>query len=281
MVSPDAAASRELTPPSVALTIAGSDSGGGAGIQADLKTFEVFGVWGTSALTGVTAQNTVGVAEALVLPPPLVRAQIEAVATDIGVSAAKTGMLGSAAVIEAVAAAVTDFELRPLVVDPVLVTSHGELLLERGAVDVLRRALLPLAALATPNLPEAEALVGHSIEGTAGMVRAAEELAESGLGAVLVKGGHLGGDRSPDLLWVDGAIEWFDGARLPGRYNHGTGCTLSAAICAQLARGVALSPACAVAKKFVAGAITDGVPVGRGVGPVNPGWCRSRGTSAP
>jgi hydroxymethylpyrimidine/phosphomethylpyrimidine kinase len=264
----------DVAPP-VALTIAGSDSGGGAGIQADLKTFEAFGVWGTSAITGVTAQNTVGVDDALVLPPALVRAQIEAVATDLGVSAAKTGMLGSAAVIDAVAAAVLELGLTPLVVDPVLVTSHGELLLEPDGVGVLRRVLLPLAALVTPNLPEAEALLGHPVEGTDGMLAAAEELGRLGPAAVLIKGGHLEGERAPDVLWADGAHIWLDGPRLPGRYSHGTGCTLSAAICAQLAQGVPLAAACTVAKKYVAGAIAHGVPVGRGVGPVNPGWCRS------
>jgi hydroxymethylpyrimidine/phosphomethylpyrimidine kinase len=264
-----------VTPRPVALTIAGSDSGGGAGIQADLKTFEAFGVWGTSALTGVTAQNTVGVQDALVLPPALVRAQIDSVMTDIGVAAAKTGMLGSGAVIEAVAAAVAEHRIRPLVVDPVLVTSTGDLLLEDGAIGVLRSVLLPLAALVTPNLPEAAALLGHPVQGMDGMEEAAAELAADGPAAVLIKGGHAGGDRSPDVLWRNGRAEWFEGARLPGRYSHGTGCTLSAAICAQLAAGVELGDACAAGKVFVAGAIAHGIELGHGVGPVNPGWRRS------
>jgi hydroxymethylpyrimidine/phosphomethylpyrimidine kinase len=267
--------SGEPTPPRVALTIAGSDSGGGAGIQADLKTFEAFGVWGTSAITGVTAQNTVGVDDALVLPPSLVTAQIAAVAGDFGVSAAKTGMLGSSAVIEAVAETISGLAIGPLVVDPVLVTSHGDVLLEPQAVGVLCQALLPLAALVTPNLPEAEALLGHPVEGTDGMAAAAEEVGQFGPAAVLIKGGHLGSDRAPDLLWVGGVTTWLDGPRIPGRYNHGTGCTLSAAICAQLARGAELAAACWRAKQFVAGAIAHGVPVGRGVGPVDPGWCRN------
>jgi hydroxymethylpyrimidine/phosphomethylpyrimidine kinase len=269
--------------PAVALTIAGSDSGGGAGIQADLKTFEAFGVWGTSALTGVTAQNTLGVHDALVLPPALVRAQIDAVVGDFGVGATKTGMLGSAAVIEAVAGAVIDHGLTPLIVDPVLVTSHGELLLEADALGVLRQILLPLATLVTPNIPEAEALLGRSIVGAEAMPEAAAELAAFGPAAVLLKGGHLGGDRSPDLLWRDGRGEWLDGPRLSGRYTHGTGCTLSAAICAQLAAlpdlgsvrlkaSDRLADACGWAKEFVAGAIAAGVDVGHGVGPVNPGW---------
>jgi hydroxymethylpyrimidine/phosphomethylpyrimidine kinase len=258
--------------PVVALTIAGSDSGGGAGIQADLKTFEAFGVWGTSALTGVTAQNTLGVHGSLVLPASLVRAQIDAVVTDLGVAAAKTGMLGSAAVIEAVASAVVDHGLAPLVVDPVLVTSHGDLLLEADAIGVLRQVLLPLATLVTPNLPEAEALLSRRIGGVEAMVEAAAELAALGPSAVLLKGGHLGGDRSPDLLWWDGREHWLDGPRLPGRHTHGTGCTLSAAICAHLAMGGTLVEGCARAKAFVAGAIAAGVDVGHGVGPVNPGW---------
>ena len=264
-----------VTKPPVALTIAGSDSGGGAGIQADLKTFEAIGVWGTCALTGVTAQNTVGVQDALVLPAGLVRAQIDSVVSDIGVAAAKTGMLGSAAVIEVVAAAAADHGLRQLVVDPVLVTSTGDLLLEDGAIGVLRSVLLPLAAVVTPNIPEAAALLGHPVEGMAGMEAAAAELAADGPSAVLIKGGHAGGDRSPDVLWRDGRAEWFEGVRLAGRYSHGTGCTLSAAICAQLAAGVELGAACAAAKVFVAGAIAQGLDVGHGVGPVNPGWQRS------
>ncbi len=256
----------------VALTIAGSDSGGGAGIQADLKTFEALGVWGTCALTGVTAQNTVGVHEALVLPAGLVRAQIEAVVGDFGVAAVKTGMLGSAAVIDAVAAAVNDHGLRPLVVDPVLVTSHGDLLLEADAVGVLRRILLPLATVITPNIPEAEALLSRPIPGLAVMEEAAAELASLGAAAVLLKGGHLDGPRSPDVLWQDGRAQWLDGPRLDARHTHGTGCTLSAAICAAMAIGRPLETACRDAKEFVAAAIVAGVDVGRGVGPVNPGW---------
>jgi hydroxymethylpyrimidine/phosphomethylpyrimidine kinase len=259
----------------VALTIAGSDSGGGAGIQADLKTFESFGVWGTSALTGVTAQNTLGVHDALVLPPGLVRAQIDAVVDDLGVAAAKTGMLGSAVIIETVAAAVDSHRLAPLIVDPVLVTSHGELLLEPDGLGVLRQLLLPLTTVLTPNLPEAEALLGHPIRTLEAMDEAAAELAAFGPGAVLLKGGHLGGDRSPDLLWNHGVTEWLDGPRLPGRNVHGTGCTLSAAVCAQMARGEAILAACRRAKEFVARAIAAGPQVGQGVRPVNPGWWRS------
>lgn len=258
--------------PTVALTVAGSDSGGGAGIQADLKTFEAFGVWGTCAVTGITAQNTVGVHDSLVLPPGLVRAQIDAVVDDLGVAAAKTGMLGAAGVIEAVAAAVSDRGLAPLVVDPVLVTSHGDLLLEADAMGVLRRLLLPLAAVVTPNIPEAEALLARPIEGVAAMEGAAAELASLGPAAVLLKGGHLGGDRSPDVLWHDGRAHWLDAPRQAARNTHGTGCTLSAAICALLALGEPLPTACMRAKDFVAAAIAAGLELGRGIGPVNPGW---------
>ncbi|MGH9057818.1 MAG: bifunctional hydroxymethylpyrimidine kinase/phosphomethylpyrimidine kinase [Acidimicrobiales bacterium] len=260
----------------VALTIAGSDSGGGAGIQADLKTFEAFGVWGTSAITAVTAQSTVGVRDVLVLPPALVRAQIDAVAGDLAPSAAKTGMLGSAEVVEAVARSVEEHRLFPLVVDPVLVTSLGEPLLAEGAVGVMREVLLPLATVLTPNLPEAEVLLGRSIAGVEDFTSAAGELAALGPPAVLLKGGHLAGERSPDLLWREEEIEWLDAPRIPGRHTHGTGCTLSAAICALLAAGHPLAEACAEAKRFVGRAIAGGLDIGHGTGPVNPGWGRRR-----
>lgn len=260
----------------VALTIAGSDSGGGAGIQADLKTFEAFGVWGTSAITGVTAQNTLGVRESLVLPPSLVRAQIDAVADDIGVSAAKTGMLGTAEVIGAVAGAAAERRFPWLVVDPVLVTSHGDLLLEEDAVKVLLEELLPLCTVVTPNIPEAEALLGHPVGGTGGMAEAAQELLGAGAPAVLVKGGHLGSGESPDVLCTPDSVEWIAGPRVAGRHTHGTGCTLSAAICAGLARGEPLVDSCKAAKAFVTEAIRSGVEIGSGVGPVNPGWRRDR-----
>ena len=258
----------------VALTIAGSDSGGGAGIQADLKTFEALGVWGTSAITGVTAQNTLGVQEAVVLEPAVVAAQIDSVASDLGVSAAKTGMLGNSGVIRAVASSIAMNEISPVVVDPVLVTSHGETLLEKTAVEVLCGLLLPMAEVVTPNLPEAEAIVGHPIAGMDEMASAAEEISRFGSRAVLVKGGHMQGADSTDVLWLDGEVYFLDGPRIPGRHTHGTGCTLSAAICAELARGKDLIVACRSAKQFVTSAIVAGVDVGAGVGPVNPGWSR-------
>ena len=264
---------RTATP--VALTIAGSDSGGGAGIQADLKTFEALGVWGTSAVTGVTAQNTLEVRDSLVVPAGLVRSQIDAVVDDIGIAAAKTGMLGTAEVIEAVAAAAAEGLFPWLVVDPVLVTSHGDLLLEEGAVKVLLGELVPLCSVLTPNIPEAEALLGHPVGGADAMAEAASELVAAGAPAVLLKGGHLGSDESPDVLCTPGSTEWLPAARVEGRHTHGTGCTLSAAICAGLAKGESLREACVTAKEFVTESIRAGVDIGSGVGPVNPGWRRA------
>ncbi|MEA2972207.1 MAG: hydroxymethylpyrimidine/phosphomethylpyrimidine kinase [Actinomycetota bacterium] len=263
----------------VALTIAGTDSGGGAGVVADLKTFEALGVWGTAAITAVTAQNTLGVQAFEAVTPELVRAQIASVAADLGVDAAKTGMLASAEVVEAVATTVAQLGVGPLVVDPVLVSKHGDRLLAPDAVDAVRTLLLPLATVLTPNLPEAEALVGFPVRTRADMEAAARALVELGAEVVLVKGGHLAdGERSPDCLLVadaDGPM-WLDGARLPGRHTHGTGCVLSAAITAGLAKGMEPADACVAAKRFVERAIGAGVALGSGVGPVDPGWDRPR-----
>ncbi len=260
--------------PPVAMTIAGSDSSGGAGVVADLKTFEALGVWGTLALVGVTAQNTVGVQALETLPAALVRAQIESVANDVGIDAAKTGMLARADLVSAVAAAVRDFGVPNLVVDPVFVSKHGDTLLADDAIGALRVELLPLAALVTPNLPEAEALVGFPIADRPSMEAAARALLALGAGAALVKGGHLAGSVSPDCLVVAGRAEavWLEGDRIPGRHTHGTGCVLSAAITAELARGRAVEQACVTAKRFVERAIAGGLALGAGIGPVNPGW---------
>jgi hydroxymethylpyrimidine/phosphomethylpyrimidine kinase len=255
-----------------ALTIAGSDSGGGAGIQADLKTFAVLGVWGMSAVTSVTVQNTVGVSGVSDVPPDIVAAQIRAVASDIGVDAAKTGMLSSAEIVDAVAGAVQEMQIRPLVVDPVFVSKHGDPLLRDDAVQALRTRILPLATVVTPNLPEAGGLAGFEVIGRQDMQRAAEALLALGAGAVLVKGGHLGGERSDDLL-VDGSgATWLEGPRLDLPNTHGTGCVLSAAIAAGLARGQDLAESVAAAKAFVTEAIAHGVRIGEGIGPVAPGW---------
>lgn len=256
----------------VALTIAGSDSGGGAGITADLKTFEAHDVWGTVAVVAVTAQNTLGVQGFETLPAALVRQQIESVTLDIGVDAAKTGMLASAALVSCVAGAVRDFGVRNLVVDPVFVSKHGDTLLADDAVAALRNELLPLATVVTPNLPEAAALVGFAIEDRAGMEEAGRELAAAGAKVVLVKGGHLGGEESPDCLVTGGEVVWLEGGRLPGRHTHGTGCVLSAAVASELARGMEPADACVAAKRFIEKAIAAGVDLGAGVGPVDPGW---------
>lgn len=256
----------------VALTIAGTDSGGGAGVFADLKTFEAHGVWGTAAVVAVTAQNTVGVQAFEVVPASLVRAQVESVACDIGVEAAKTGMLATAELVAAVAAAVSDHMAGvPLVVDTVFVSKHGDTLLADDAVGALRHDLLPLATLVTPNLPEASALVGFEVDSLASMEEAAHALVAAGAGAVLVKGGHLPGDRSPDCFLVAGGQPvWLDGPRVPGRHTHGTGCALAAACAARLARGEPLAAAVEGAKAFVTRAIEHGVDLGAGVGPVDP-----------
>jgi hydroxymethylpyrimidine/phosphomethylpyrimidine kinase len=259
----------------VALTIAGSDSGGGAGIVADLKTFEAHGVWGTTAIVAVTAQNTLGVHAFELLGADLVRQQIGAVVSDIGVDAAKTGMLASAELVSVVAATVRDLGLRRLVVDPVFVSKHGDTLLADDAVNALRTHLLPLATVVTPNLPEASRLVGRDVVDRADMERAAHELAALGPDVVMVKGGHLAdADAAPDCLVASGEVRWLDGARIAGRDTHGTGCVLSAAITAELARGMDAADACVAGKRFVERAIHAGLELGGGVGPVNPGWER-------
>ncbi|MDP9386425.1 MAG: bifunctional hydroxymethylpyrimidine kinase/phosphomethylpyrimidine kinase [Actinomycetota bacterium] len=261
----------------MALTIAGTDSGGGAGIVADLKTFEAHGVWGTCAVVAVTAQNTVGVHAVETLSPALVRAQVEAVTSDIGVDAAKTGMLASGELVREVAGVVRSAGLSRLVVDPVSVSKHGHPLLADDAVDVLRDELLPLATVVTPNLPEASRLVGFEVGDREAMVEAGRALVGMGAGVALVKGGHLGGERSPDCLVVGGEGEprWLDAERAPGRHTHGTGCVLAAAVCAELARGMDPADACVAAKHFCLRAVAAGFALGAGVGPVDPGWERS------
>ena len=262
---------------SVALTIAGSDSSGGAGIVADLKTFEVHGVWGTAAITAVTAQNTLGVQAVEALSPEVIRAQIASVVSDLGVDAAKTGMLASAEVVEAVSVTIAQLGVRPLVVDPVMVASTGGRLLDPDAVEAVSGLLLPLATVVTPNLGEAAALAGFEVADRAAMERAAQALADMGPDVVLVKGGHLPGDASPDCLLVAGEEPvWLEGARLPANGAHGSGCVLAAAICAELARGMEPADACLAAKRFVERAIEAGPVLGDGVVPVDPGWGRSQ-----
>lgn len=255
-----------------ALTVAGTDSGGGAGVAADLATFAALGVWGLVAVTAVTAQNTVGVQAVHPVPPEMVTAQIESVASDIGVGALKTGMLATAATVVAVAAAVEGLGLGPLVVDPVAVASTGGALLEPAGLEVLRSRLLPKAAVVTPNLAEAAALAGmDEVARPEGMVAAARRILDLGCGAVVVTGGHLAGASAADLLLARGAEPvWFEGERQATRHTHGSGCVFSAALTAMLARRAPLERAVQEAKQFVAVAIARGVALGAGDGPVRP-----------
>ena len=253
----------------VALTIAGSDSGGGAGIQADLKTFSALGVFGTSAITALTAQNTQTVSSIHEIPPEMVTAQIEAVASDFTVGAAKTGMLFSARIIQAVAAAVDRHGLQPLVVDPVMVSKAGAHLLQPEAVEALRTRLLPRATIVTPNLPEAAVLLGHPVGGRdADLEAAAREIVALGPRAVVIKGGHRTGD-SDDLFFDGVTMRHLRCERIDSRNTHGTGCTFSAAIAALLARGRPLDGAVAEAKEFVTQALQTGLELGRGHGPLH------------
>lgn len=256
-----------------ALTIAGSDSGGGAGIQADLKTFSALGVYGMSAITAVTVQNTLGVSGYEALSPSTVAEQIRAVVTDIGVDAAKTGMLASREIVEAVADAVAETAVPNLVVDPVFVSKHGHSLLEEDAVDALRIRILPLATLVTPNLPEAGGLVGFAVETVSDMERAAEAILGLGPRAVLLKGGHLECSARADDLFTDGARwEWISEERIDTAHTHGTGCTISAAIAAYLAGGWELLEAVRAGKAFVTEAIRHALALGKGIGPVDQLW---------
>jgi hydroxymethylpyrimidine/phosphomethylpyrimidine kinase len=268
------AAARALRPR--ALTIAGSDSGGGAGIQADLKTFSALGVFGMTAITAVTVQNTKGVSGFEELSPTTVAEQIRAVTGDIGVDAAKTGMLASAAIVEAVAEAAAETRLPLIVVDPVFVSKHGHPLLADDAVDALRRLLLPLATLVTPNLPEAAGLAGFEVRTLDDMRRAGAAILALGPRAVLVKGGHLEGDRATDLFADGAGEEWIDAERIDTPHTHGTGCTLSAAIAAYLARGSSLPEAVREGKAFVTEAIRHALPLGDGIGPVDQLWSIDR-----
>jgi hydroxymethylpyrimidine/phosphomethylpyrimidine kinase len=256
----------ELRP--VALTIAGSDSGGGAGIQADLKTFQAFGVFGTSALTAVTAQNTLGVTAVHPIPLDVVRAQIDAVVTDLPPAALKTGMLATARLVSTVAEAIRAHALARYVLDPVMVATSGDRLLDPDAEATLARELLPLATLVTPNLHEASILTGIEVATVEDMRAAARALVERGAGAALVKGGHLVGDAA-DLLWDGSAEVLWPKPRLATRHTHGTGCTLSAAVTAGLALGLPLSDACDRAVRWVAKAIETAPGLGAGHGPVN------------
>ena len=254
----------------VALTIAGSDSGGGAGIEADLKTFAALGVHGVVAITSVTAQNTLGVYAVHDIPPDVVAKQIEVVAEDIGVDAAKTGMLSNRDIISAVASTLKKYDF-PLVVDPVMVAKSGAPLLRPDAVDALVKQILPRATLVTPNRMEAERLTGLEIKSIEDARKAAKIIVEEyGAEAAIVKGGHLDGDESIDVLYHDGKYREYRAPRVRGGCTHGTGCSFSAAITAELAKGKSLEDAIAVAKKLITMAIDYGLKLGGGHCPVNP-----------
>ena len=258
----------------VALTIAGSDSGGGAGIQADLKTFAALGVHGTSAITAITAQNTVTVTDILELPTRIIRAQIDAVVSDMKVDAAKTGMLASSAIIEAVAAAIDTHSIRNLVVDPVMVAKGGATLLRDDAIDALRNLLLPLAAVITPNLPEAEVLLGRPVRTLADRRLAARDLVGLGPRVAVVKGGHAEGD-AIDIFWDGTQMVELRAPRIATSNTHGSGCVFSAAIAAGLAKGRDPLAAVREAKDFIDLAIKQSIEIGHGHGPVNPAFGRN------
>ncbi len=254
-----------------AMTIAGSDSGGGAGIQADLKTFAALGVYGASVLTAVTAQNTVAVTAVHEIPADIISAQIEAVLTDIGVAAVKTGMLSSSEIVAVVAWELERRRVANLVVDPVMVAKSGDVLLHQEAVESLRARLLPLAAVVTPNIPEAETLTGRRIDSDAELRRAARQIVDLGAGSVVVKGGHREGPATD--LYYDGAnYHTFSAERFDTVNTHGTGCTFAAAVAAGLAQGKSALDAVAQAKEYLTGAIRNSYPLGRGHGPVHHFW---------
>ncbi|MDQ1008078.1 hydroxymethylpyrimidine/phosphomethylpyrimidine kinase [Streptomyces sp. V4I23] len=256
-------------PPRV-LTVAGSDSGGGAGIQADLKTMLALGVHGMSVLTAVTAQNSTGVQGAWELPVEAVRAQYRSVVDDIGVQAVKTGMLASAELVGTVAELLAGTEV-PVVVDPVGVSKHGDPLLAASALDSVRTELLPTATVATPNLDEVAQLTGIEVHDEPDMRRAADAVLGFGPRWALIKGGHLAGD-AVDLL-TDGTEEhWLRAGRHDNRHTHGTGCTLASAVASGLAKGMSVPDAVRAAKEYVTGAIAAGFALGAGIGPVDHGW---------
>ncbi len=255
----------------VALTIAGSDPSGGAGIQADLKTFHRFGVYGMSVLTLLTIQNTRSVEGVICVKPRDVARQLKAVLSDIPPDAAKTGALGDSRNVKAIAKMAARFKF-PLVVDPVMVSKHGARLMDRGAVRVFREQLLPLAAVVTPNIPEAEILAGMKIIKDKNSEEAARKILNCGAQAVVIKGGHAGGIKASDFFMeAGGRALWLEATRVRTKSTHGTGCAFSAAITAGLAKGYGVERAVSDAKKFITAALKTAVPIGRGIGPVNHG----------
>lgn len=251
-----------------ALTIAGSDSGGGAGIQADLKTFAALGVYGMSAVTALTSQNTLGVRGVVEIDPEFVSSQVRAVVEDIGVDAVKTGMLANAAIIGQVAEDVRELALKNLIVDPVMVAKSGDALLRQDAVKSMIEELFPLALVVTPNLHEASALVGWEVKDAAGMREAARRIKEMGPRFVVVKGGHLSGNPM-DLLYDGRRFREYVNERHDSPHTHGTGCTFASAIAAEIAKGRDVGEAVAAAKVYITGAIRRGLAIGKGHGPVH------------
>ena len=251
-----------------ALTIAGSDSSGGAGIQADIKTMTANGVYATSAITALTAQNTTGVYGILESTPEFLANQLDCIFTDIFPDAVKTGMVSSTALIAVIADKLRQYKARNIVVDPVMVATSGARLISEEAVDALKEKLLPLATLLTPNIPEAEVLSGMTISDPAGMERAARAISEQYGCAVLCKGGHQISD-ADDLLWRNGAGVWFRGRRIQNSNTHGTGCTLSSAIAANLAKGYDLDRSVQRAKDYISGALAAMLDLGKGSGPMD------------
>ena len=257
-----------------ALTIAGSDSGGGAGIQADLKTFAALGVYGTSAIAALTAQNTVAVTGIHEVPAAFVVAQIDAVAEDIAIDAVKTGMLATAAIVEAVTAAIDELDLPKVVVDPVLIATSGEPLLDEDGIEVMRAELLPRALVVTPNIPEAEILSRYQIRSMEDVQEAARRIHDLGPTAVIITGGHRAGDVVVDVLYDGDRFLELRTDRVPDRHVHGTGCALASAVAAYLAQGVPLEQAAERAQRYVANAIRHAFPVGQGQHVLDHFWNR-------
>jgi hydroxymethylpyrimidine/phosphomethylpyrimidine kinase len=255
------------------LIVAGSDSGGGAGIRADIKTVTALGGYAATVVTALTIQNTLGVSGVVATPMKAVRAQMEAVLKDIGADALKTGMLGDRALVEMLAEAFADLAPEtPRVIDPVMVATSGDVLLPREAVDAVRRLMVPEAAVVTPNAPEAEVLTGKSVDTLDGQRRAADRLLEMGAKAALVKGGHVPGDTIVDVLATQDGEHFFDGPRIETKATHGTGCTLASGIAAGIARGLSLRDAVALSRAYLVEAIRRAPGLGQGNGPVDHGW---------
>jgi hydroxymethylpyrimidine/phosphomethylpyrimidine kinase len=262
----------EGMPPTQVLIIAGSDSGAGAGIQADLKSVHANGAYALTAITAITAQNTVAVTHAYDLPTDVIRAQIDALYDDFEIAAVKTGMLSSTAIVETVAASIGERHAANVVVDPVMVSKSGFPLLQDDAVDAVRKALIPLARVATPNRFEAERLADHEIESRDDMFRAGRRILELGPGAVVIKGGHFEAAPATDFLFVENEVIELKGQLIETENTHGTGCTFASALAARLARGDDVVDATRAAKAYVTGAIRHALPIGRGHGPTDHFW---------